>query len=52
MRWATYRRLVDQFDRYDEVVEDHFVGTIGRLIRLGQRRDFEEEAPCRGLQMP
>jgi hypothetical protein len=34
-RWATYRRLVDRFERYDEVVDDHFVGAIGRLMRRG-----------------
>ena len=35
MRWATYRRLEDRFEQYDEVIEDHFVGAIGRLMRRG-----------------
>jgi hypothetical protein len=41
MRWATYRRLVDRFERYDEVVDDHFVGAIGWLMKCGSVRDFD-----------
>jgi hypothetical protein len=37
MRWSTYLRLEQRFDRYEEVLDDHLIGVIARLMgRTGE----------------
>ena len=35
MRWSTYRRHMERFDRYEETLENHLVGVVARLMRHG-----------------
>jgi hypothetical protein len=32
MRWSTYSRLEQRFDTYEEILDDHLIGVIARLM--------------------
>jgi hypothetical protein len=37
MRWSTYGRLEDRFDNYEDVLDDHVIGVVARLMgRTGE----------------
>lgn len=35
MRWATYERLIDRIEIYDDAVNDHTIHLLGRLLHKG-----------------
>jgi hypothetical protein len=32
MRCTTYRRIEERFDTYEEILDDHLIGVIARLM--------------------
>jgi hypothetical protein len=34
VRWSTYGRLDEWFDRYEEVLDDHLIGVIASLMAM------------------
>jgi hypothetical protein len=37
MRWSTCARLEQRYDRYDDVLDDHLIGVVARLMKLTNR---------------
>jgi hypothetical protein len=35
MRWRTYNRHVQRFERYDDTIEEHTFGVLARLLNRG-----------------